>query len=143
MITDLLFTPAVQASERLRGRFEVNNILCTVLGAGLLSTGVAKVVATGFVVQTFPDSTLSQGALVAIGLVELLAAVLTIIPTSRLIGSSLISLVMLGATTYHMMRGEPLSALIPLSALALAMASFLIEYSLRRAELQLSPVSTR
>ncbi|MHC4846770.1 MAG: DoxX family protein [Planctomycetota bacterium] len=88
-------------------------------------------------------SNLAPWASVSIGLLEVLAAVLTIIPTTRLLGAGLISTIMMGAIGYHAMRAEwPLMA-IPVAALAMALASLALELSLRKAEPAPAPALKR
>jgi hypothetical protein len=132
--TNILLTPAIRSAETLRTRFEINNLLCLALGATFFGTGIAKVVTVDFVLETFQGSNLAPGLLGAIGLLEILAATLTIIPTTRLLGSGLISLIMTGAIAYHMMRAEWMLVTIPVAALAMALSSLLLELSLRKAE---------
>ncbi len=139
MNTSLLFRPAVRSAETHRARFEVNTLLCTALGALFLGTGIAKIVAADFVIETFRGFELAPSLLVAIGFVELAAAVLTIIPTTRLLGTGTLATLMLGALGYHVMRGEALMSILPASVFLAAVASLLIEVSLRVAE----PVTER
>ena len=134
MKTSLLLDPAVRSSDKHRTLFEIDNLLCAVLGAAFLGTGVAKIGATDYVIETFQGASLAPGLLVAIGLVEILAAVLTLIPTTRLLGTGLISTVMLGAIGYHAVRAEYLLSIIPVTALLIAASSLALEVIMRRSE---------
>jgi uncharacterized membrane protein YphA (DoxX/SURF4 family) len=141
--TNLLFSPAVRSAETLRARFEINSLVSLGLACAFLGTGSAKVAATDFVIETFQGSTLPAWMVVAIGLLEITAAVMTIIPTTRLLGAALLSSVMMGAIGYHVARGEWLLMSIPLAGFALSLLTLGLELSLRRAEARLRTVPVR
>lgn len=125
-----------------RARFEVDQLLSLFLGCTFLGTGVAKISSTDFIVATFGTSSWPAGLLMVLGLLEIAAAVLTIIPTTRLSGSVVIGLVMLGAMSYHLVRGEFVQLMLPLTLLVAAGSLALLE---RRGvdKPALQPVSNR
>jgi hypothetical protein len=143
MKQSLLFQPAVNIGSTDRLRFEANSLLCLALGSAFLGTGIAKIAATGFVIDTFAGSNLAPALLVAIGLIELAAAILTIIPTTRLLGTGLISTIMLGAIGYHSVRGEFLLMAIPVAALLASLTVSFLELTLRRSSAAVAPVYAR
>ncbi len=129
---NILLEPAVGAAEVQRIRFEVASLLSLALGAAFLGTGIAKIAATDFVISTFDGWNFPLWALVAIGVVETAAAVLTLIPTTRILGSVAIATVMIGAVGYHSARGELLLMSVPAAALFAAVSVVMLELSLRR-----------
>ncbi len=137
----ILMRPAVRSAETNRVRFEVSQLLSLVLGSAFLGTGIAKIVATDFVIQTFQQTALAPALLVVIGITELIAAVLTIVPTTRLLGTGLISTVMIGAVGYHMVRAEFLLMGVPLLALSVAVTALVIEFRMRRDEVDAAPAT--
>ena len=132
MRSALLFEPAVEAAETRRARFELASLLSLVLGVFFLGTGIAKVASVEFVVATFDGWPAPLWTLVALGAVELAAAICALIPTTRLLGAGTLTLLMTGAAAYHVARGELGLLPVPLTFLAVAVSVLRLELSLRR-----------
>lgn len=137
-----LFEPAVEAAEIRRARFEMASLLSLGLGVAFLGTGIAKIAAMDFVLSTFQGWNAPLWVLAAIGVFELTAAVLTLIPTTRLVGAGTIAAVMVGAAGYHAVRGEVLMIAVPVTALIVALSVIGLELSLRK-EPALQPIAAR
>lgn len=139
MSRDLLFTP-VDSSERHRSLFELVHLLACGLFLAYLGTGIAKIASTDFVLATFPGFAAPSWMLVVIGVLEVSAAVMTIIPTTRLLGAGFLALIMSGAMTYHAALGEYASIPVPAAGAFLALLVFRLELSLRQLERLPQPV---
>jgi putative oxidoreductase len=90
------------------------------LGCVFLGAGISKLVRPDFLVETFTGWGYPLWFLYVVGLVEILGAVLVLIPASRVAGASIIACVMLGAIGTHLMAGQLVMALVPAAMLALA-----------------------
>ena len=115
-----------------RTQFEVDNLLALLLGALFLGTGIAKIASAEFVVATFGGWDHAPWLLTVLGAVEVLAAVLVLIPNSRTVGASILSAVMVGALGYHLLRAEWLLAALPLAILATGLTLLRLERALTR-----------
>ena len=100
-----------------RIRFELDSLFGLLLGMTVLGTGVAKLAGTDFVVATFGGWEDALWTLRAIGLAEIIAAALVLIPATRAKGATIIGIVMVGASAYHLSRGEFLAVALPVALL--------------------------
>jgi len=100
-------------------RAMVRSLVATALGVVFLGAGISKQIARDFWIETFTGAGLPPWFLHVIGLVEMVAAVLVLIPVTRLLGAAIIGLVMIGAVCTHLVEGQFLATLIPLAMLVL------------------------
>ena len=145
MQRDLLFTPVDAPSSAQRVRFEATQFLSLGLFLAFLGTGIAKLASTDFVLATFPGWPAPAWTLMVIGLLEIAAAVLTVLPTTRLIGAAALAMLMVGAMTYHAVVGEAVQMGVPASGALLALVVIRLELSLRQGDQERSaaPVVSR
>jgi hypothetical protein len=114
-------TPAEAKAPQGDARLAVpRSIVATILGAAFLGAGISKQIARDFWIETFTGAGLPTWFLHVIGFVEMAAAVMVLIPATRLLGAGLIGLVMIGAVCTHLMAGQILATVIPLTMLVLA-----------------------
>ncbi len=109
--------PQTPASRR---RANVRSAVATLLACIFLGAGISKLIALDFVVETFQGWGYPTWFLYTVGLVEILAAVLVVIPATRALGAAIIGVVMLGAMATHVMAGEWLMLPLPLALFVLA-----------------------
>jgi len=101
--------------------YDLPNLMALALFLMFLGTGVAKLAGAEFVVATFGETPLPTWTLMLLGLVEVAAAALVIVQTTRRAGIAVIATIMIGATLYHLTRAEWLLLPIPVSALVAAL----------------------
>ncbi len=116
-MTDQLHNSMARRSPRLAGP---RSIVATLLGCIFLAAGISKLIALDSVVETFQGWGFPTWFRWLIGLVEMLAAVLVLIPATRELGAGLIALVMLGAVGTHVLAREWYMVPLPLALLVLA-----------------------
>jgi putative oxidoreductase len=116
-MTDHLHHARTRRSPRLAGP---RSIVATLLGCIFLAAGISKLIALDSVVETFQGWGFPAWFRWLIGLVEMLAAVLVLIPATRELGAGLIALVMLGAVGTHVLAREWSMEPLPLALLVLA-----------------------
>ena len=110
--------PQTPDSRRLAGP---RSAVALALGCIFLGTGISKIIALDFVVETFQGWGYPAWFRYVVGLTEILAAVLVLIPATRALGAALIAVVMLGAIGTHVLAGQWLFVPVPLVMLVLAL----------------------
>jgi uncharacterized membrane protein YphA (DoxX/SURF4 family) len=101
---------------------------------------MSKLIALDFVVETFQGWGYPTWFRWAVGLTEILAAVLVLIPATRGLGSAIIGLVMLGAIGTHVVAGQWL--MIPLPLALFVLAALLVSALRPRFEPTAAPVTS-
>jgi uncharacterized membrane protein YphA (DoxX/SURF4 family) len=129
--------PQTATSRRRAG---VRSGVATLLGCIFLGAGMSKLIALDFVVETFQGWGYPTWFRWAVGLTEILAAVLVLIPATRGLGSAIIGLVMLGAIGTHVVAGQWL--MIPLPLALFVLAALLVSALRPRFEPTAAPVTS-
>jgi len=116
-------TPDTASAPTLSSRKAANarTGLALVLTCVFLGTGISKLVSVPYIVETFRAWGYPTWFRYAIGVTEVLAAVLVLIPATRALGAALVALVMLGAIGTHIVAGQWAMLLLPVSMLAVAL----------------------
>jgi|GEM_PF-492180 len=109
--------PQTTTSRRWSG---LRSAVATLLGCIFLGTGISKIIALDFVVETFQGWGYPGWFLYVVGVTEILAAVLVLIPSTRTLGAAIIGVDMLGAMGTHIMAREWLMLPLPLALFVLA-----------------------
>lgn len=95
-------------------------IACGLLTLMFLFAGVTKLTGMEMHVVSFDNWGLPQWFRSIVGVLEVVGAVLVIIPTTREKGAIILIALMLGATLVHLKAGETSALAAPLIAIALA-----------------------
>jgi uncharacterized membrane protein YphA (DoxX/SURF4 family) len=90
-----------------------------VLGILFLGTGISKLVGPDFLVETFQGWGFAPWFMRTIGIVEILGAVLVLIPAVCAVGALVLGAVMVAAFGTHLVAGQFLLALLPVGVILL------------------------
>lgn len=99
-------------------------ILSVLLGLAFIGSAMGKL--TGQMTQQFVDWGFPSFAPMVIGIIELIAAVMTIIPKTRIMGAGILLVIMIGAIITHIIVG---GSFIP--ALVLGLLAAVLIYIVR------------
>jgi uncharacterized membrane protein YphA (DoxX/SURF4 family) len=110
--------PQTLPSRRLAN---VRSTVALVLGVVFLGTGITKLAGMPYIVQTFREWGYPPWFRIVIGLMETAGGALVLIPATRVLGATLIALVMVGAIGTHVHAGQWSMVPVPLVTLVLAL----------------------
>ncbi|HEX5009559.1 MAG TPA: DoxX family protein [Planctomycetota bacterium] len=110
--------PQTPRSRRLAN---LRSTVALILGVVFLGTGITKLAGMPYIVQTFHEWGYPAWFRIVIGLMETAGGVLVLIPATRILGATLISLVMVGAIGTHVLAGQWGMVPVPIVTLALAL----------------------
>jgi uncharacterized membrane protein YphA (DoxX/SURF4 family) len=113
--------PSQQQTPSSKRLGNVRSAVGLILGAVFLGTGMSKIVGVPYIVETFRQWGYPTWFRIAIGLTEILAGVLVLIPATRALGAAIIAAVMLGAIGTHVVAGQWTMVPVPLITLVLAL----------------------
>ena len=92
-------------------------VIATLLGLWFLLAGSQKFLAASAFEKMFDDFGLPASLVPVIGVLELVGAILVLIPRSAIYGAGLIATIMVGATACHLVSGSsPIAAVVALLA---------------------------
>ena len=113
--------PQTPRSRRLAN---LRSTVALILGIVFLGTGITKLAGMPWIVQTFRDWGYPPWFRIVVGLVETAGGVLVLIPATRVLGATLVSLVMVGAIGTHVLAGQ--WGMVPVPVVTLALALLLV-----------------
>lgn len=103
-------------------------VLVVVIGAALVMSAVMKIIGHPSVVEVMSKWDLETWR-VAIGVVELISAILLIVPRTHSLGLLLVTAYLGGAIATHLQQGEALESISPAIMLALLWIAGLLRHS--------------